>query len=150
MATVDIETIIEIEAPPEEVWRRMADTEAAWRWLGAFGFRATVGQTFVMQPSRKRRAENDLEGAIPCRVEVVEPRRRLRFSWTYPGRPTTDVAFALTPIIGGTHVRLTHSGWEAFADEVAPDHIEAALSALAEGWSEEVLPDLKMLVEAGG
>jgi len=150
MATVDIETIIEIEAPPDEVWRRMVDTRAAWRWLGAFGFRPVVGHPFVMQPSRKRRDEADLEGAIQCEVEVVEPGRRLRFSWTYPGRPPTEVTLVLTPIPGGAHVRLTHAGWEAFEDEVAPDRIETAVAALAERWSDEVLPDLKALVEAGG
>lgn len=147
MATVDIEAIIEIEAPPEVVWRAMVDTELVWRWLGGFGFRPQVGHRFLMQPSRRRREARDLENAIPCRLEVLEPRRRLRFSWTYPGRPSTDVAVALTPITGGTHVRLTHTGWEAYEDEVEPDEVEIALQALGDNWANDVLPALKTLVE---
>ncbi|MCR5873369.1 SRPBCC domain-containing protein [Phenylobacterium sp. J426] len=147
MASADIEAIIEIEGPPERVWQVMTDTALAWRWLGAFGFRLKVGQTFVMQPSRRRRETDDLAGAIPCRLEVIDPNRRLRFSWMYPGRPATDVAIALTPIHGGTHVRLTHEGWEAYEDDVDPADMEAALLAIGEAWSEEVLPTLKALVE---
>ena len=149
MAIVDIEAIIEIEAPPDEVWRTMIETENAWRWLGGFGFRARVGQVFVMQPSRRRREARDLESAIPCRLEVLEPGRRLRFSWTYPGRPRTDVAIALTAITGGTHVRLTHTGWEAFEDELEPDEVETALLALGDSWANDILPALKTLVEEG-
>lgn len=147
MASIDIEAIIEIEASPAEVWRVMVDTRLAWRWMGAFGFRARVGQHFVMQPSRRRREADDLEGAIPCRLEVLEPARRVRFSWMYPGRPPTDVAIALTAIPGGTHVRLTHLGWEAYEEEVVPADMEAALAAIAGAWSEDVLPSLKVLVE---
>jgi len=147
MATVDIESIIEIEAPPEAVWRTMVDTELAWRWLGAFGLVAEVRRLFVIQPSRKRREARDLEGAVRCQVEVVEPNRRLRFSWTYADRPRTEVVFALTPITGGTHVRVVHSGWDAFEDLVEPEAMETALSALGEAWANEVLPELKALVE---
>ncbi|MGA0608240.1 SRPBCC family protein [Phenylobacterium sp. VNQ135] len=147
MSDNDVEAIIEIEAPPAAVWRVMIDTELAWRWLGAFGFRPNVGQLFVMQPSRRRRETTDLEGAIPCRLEVVEPNRRLRFRWTYPGRPSTDVTLTLTPITGGTHVRLTHTGWEAFDDEVNPARMDAALAALRDAWANTVLPALKAEVE---
>lgn len=149
MATVDIEAIIEIEAPPDVVWRTMVDTELAWRWLGGFGFRPKVGHLFLMQPSRRRREARDLESAIPCRLEVLEPGHRLRFSWTYPGRPSTDVAIALTPITGGTHVRLTHTGWEAFEDELEADEVEIALQALGDNWANDVLPALKTLIEDG-
>lgn len=147
MATLDIESIIEIEAPPQAVWRTMIDTELAWRWLGAFGFVATVSHLFLIQPSRKRRETRDLEGSVRCQVEVVEPNRRLRFSWTYGDRPRTEVTFVLTPITGGTHVRVTHAGWDAFEDLVEPDAIETALLALGEAWANEVLPELKLLVE---
>jgi uncharacterized protein YndB with AHSA1/START domain len=147
MASDDIEAIIEIEAPPSRVWRTMVETAAAWRWMGAFGFKLRVGHTFVMQPSRRRREAEDLEGAVPCRLEVIDPNRRLRFSWMYPGQPETDVSIALTPIHGGTHVRLTHVGWEAY-DDVDPADLEAALQAIGDAWANEVLPDLKALVEA--
>lgn len=149
MASVDIESVIEIEAPPERVWQAMVDTELAWRWLGAFGFVPRLRHVFVIQPSRKRREARDFEGSVRCQVEVVEPNRRLRFSWTYADRPRTEVVFALTRITGGTHVRVVHSGWEAFEDLVEPDAMETALAALGEAWAEEVLPELKTLVETG-
>lgn len=147
MATVDIESIIEIEAPPQAVWRTMIDPERAWRWLGAHDFAARIRHPFVIQPSRKRRAAHDLEGGVQCEIEVVEPNRRLRFSWTYADRPRTEVVFILTPITGGTHVRVIHSGWGAFEDLVEPEAMETALSALGESWANEVLPELKALVE---
>lgn len=147
MATDDIQSIIEIEAPPQAVWRTMIDSELAWRWLGAHGFVARVRQVFVIQPSRKRRETRDFEGSVRCEVEVVEPNSRLRFSWTYPGRPRTEVTFVLTPIFGGTHVRVIHAGWEAFEDLLEAEAMETALFALGEAWANEVLPELKVLVE---
>ncbi|ACG76923.1 hypothetical protein PHZ_c0509 [Phenylobacterium zucineum HLK1] len=147
MDSDDIETVIEIAASPEAVWRVMTDTALVWRWMGGFGFRPRVGHTFVMQPSRRRREAGDLTDAIPCRLEVLDPRRRLRFSWTYPGRPPTDVAIALTPIPGGVHVRLTHSGWDAFEAELEPAEVELAMLAIGEAWANEALPALKTLAE---
>lgn len=148
--TTDIEAIIEIEAPPEAVWRIMTDTAMAWRWLGAFGFAPVVGQRFVLQPSPRRREARDFEGVIPCRLEVLDPNRRLRFSWSYPGRPPTEVTLALTPLTGGSHVRLTHTGWEAFEDDMQADDLEMALAALGASWADDVLPALKALAESGG
>ncbi len=54
-------------------------------------------------------------------VLVVDPGRRLRFSW-YPGREPAsaqwvDVEFAPGP--AGSRVTLTHGGWEALG-EIAP------------------------------
>jgi uncharacterized protein YndB with AHSA1/START domain len=149
MATVDIDTTIEIEAPPERVWDIMVDPARSWRWLGAFGFQPRVGQRFVMQPSRRRREAGDLTDAVPCRLEVVAPPRRMRFSWSYPGRPSTDVAIALTPIVGGTHVRLTHVGFEALEADLEPSDVEIAVAALADSWANETLPALKALAEEG-
>jgi len=66
-------------------------------------------------------------------VEIVDPGRRIRFTW-HPGRePDTaqwiEVDFAATGT--GARVTLTHGGWEAL-DEIAP----ILRREYASGWRE--------------
>ncbi|MEO8113506.1 MAG: SRPBCC domain-containing protein [Phenylobacterium sp.] len=142
----DIETIIEIEAPRPRVWAAMTGPATVEAWLGSLQFRPAPGHVFYMQPDAARRATGDIAGATHCRIEHLEPPRRLVFTWDYPEAPTTSVAIRLSLITGGTHVRLTHSGWSQFKGP----QIQFIRDGLAEGWSEVALPSLRRLVEAGG
>lgn len=54
-------------------------------------------------------------------VQLVEPGRRLRFSW-HPGREPDSaqwVEVEFTPSPGGSRVTLTHGGWETLG-EIGP------------------------------
>ena len=80
---------------------------------------------------------------IECRIQALEFPRRLTFSWTFPGNPETWVEIRLRRIAGGTHVKLTHSGWEQF--EVA--ETERVRDGLAHGWHAVALPALRRIAE---
>ena len=49
----------------------------------------------------------------------------------------------LTRIPGGTHVRVTHEGW----DQLDPDEIAAVRDGLARGWLAVALPALRRVAE---
>jgi uncharacterized protein YndB with AHSA1/START domain len=51
-------------------------------------------------------------GIIECEVLVVEPMKRLSYSWGTLGLESV-VLFTLTPADGGTQVRMEHSGFSA-------------------------------------
>lgn len=139
----EIEAVIEIEAPPARAWRALIEPDLVESWLGALGYFPKLGRVFYMQPDAKKRDAGDIEGATHCQIDVLEPQRRLRFSWYYPETPKTYVTLTLTPIPGGTHVALVHAGWEPFGPDVRPIR-----DALADGWSGNALPQLKALVES--
>lgn len=139
----DIEAVIEIAAPPERVWAALAGAQRKAVW-DPLRFQLRVGHLFYMQPDAERRAAGDIGGATECRVEHVEPPRRLAFSWRFPDAPPTQVAIVLSKIPGGTHVKLLHQGWaklEGAGARAGRDELEAA-------WSGYVLPALKAAVEA--
>lgn len=141
----DLQSVIEVAATREAVWRTLTDPAAVARWMGCAGFQAVVGCVFHLQPHRARRAKGDIEGAITCRVEVLDSPRRLTFSWGLPETPDTWVEIRLRTIPGGTHVRLTHTGWDQFD----PAETEPIRGGLDYAWHAVVLPALKAEAESG-
>eukprot|EP01035_Chromulina_nebulosa_P010832 gene10832-14522_t len=113
----DVLSIIEIAAPREQVWRALTRPELVTHWMGCLRFRPSAGHVFYLQPDRARRTADDVTGAIACRIETLDAPRRLSFCWGFPDIPDTWVDIRLTRIAGGTHVRLTHSGWDQFEDQ---------------------------------
>jgi uncharacterized protein YndB with AHSA1/START domain len=70
-------------------------------------------------------------GVLDCEVLVVEPRKRLAYSWNASGEEAegglkTVVTWTLTPTEGGTHVRMEQSGFR-------PDE-ENSFKGAAYGW----------------
>lgn len=143
--TEDLQSVIEIAAPREVVWRTLTDPAAVARWMGCLGFQPVVGHPFHLQPDSKRRARGQTQGAITCRVEILEAPRRLTFSWGFPETLDTWVEIRLKPIVGGTHVRLTHTGWDQFD----PAETEPVRGGLDYAWHAVVLPALKAEAEGG-
>ena len=143
--TEDLRSVIEIAATREAVWRTLTDPAAVVRWMGCLGFQPVIGQLFYLQPDRKRRARGQIEGAITCRVEVLDAPRRLTFSWGFPETLDTWVEIRLRQIAGGTHVRLTHTGWDQFD----PAETEPMRGGLGYAWHAVVLPALKAEAEGG-
>ena len=143
--TEDLQSVIEIAAPREAVWRTLTDPAAVARWMGCVGFQPVVGHIFHLQPDRAQRAKGGLRGAITCRVEVLDAPRRLTFSWGFPETLDTWVEIRLKNIPGGAHVRLTHTGWDQFD----PAETEPVRGGLDYAWHAVVLPALKAEAEGG-
>lgn len=139
----DVTSVIEIAAPRRDVWRALSEPQLVSKWMGCLGFRPEAGHVFHLQPDRARRAAGDVTDAIACRIEVLDAPRRLSFSWGFPDVPDTFVEIRLREIVGGTHVRLVHSGWDQFDDRETED----VRGGLGQAWHSVALPALKAVVE---
>ena len=139
----DIQSIIEIAAPREQVWRAVTEPDQVRQWRGCLGFLPIPGHVFHLQPDRSRREAGDVTDAIACRIEIVDQPRRISFSWGFPETPDTFVEIRLTQISGGTHVRLTHSGWDQF-DDRETEHVRGGLGR---AWHTVALPALRVVAE---
>jgi uncharacterized protein YndB with AHSA1/START domain len=97
---------VELAAPPDEVWRQLADSDRLGDWLDAevdLEFRPGGTGAFHFADGEERRAM----------VREVEPGRRLAFTWwpltgTDVGRATT-VTITIAPSEGGSRLRLVES-----------------------------------------
>jgi uncharacterized protein YndB with AHSA1/START domain len=139
----DVEGVIEINAPREQVWRALTDPKLVAQWMGCLGFRALPGHVFHLQPNRERREKGDVTDAIACRIQILDAPRRLAFTWTFPETDDTHVSIRLTRIPGGTHVRLVHTGWEQFEEQ----ETAAMREGLARAWHNVALPALRRVAE---
>lgn len=144
----DVESVIEIAAPRERVWRALTDPSLVQRWMGCLRFRAEAGHVFYLQPDRARRAADDVTGAVACRIEVLDAPRRLTFSWGFPDTPETWVDIRLRRIPGGAHVRLVHTGWDRFEDfgDFGADEVRGGMGW---AWHAFALPALRAVAEDG-
>lgn len=107
----------DLEAPPEKVWRALTEPEILARWLMPNDIRAEPGQRFRLHPANGNDAVG--RGPIECEIISAEPNRKLSYSWRGPAderdadgrRLDTVVTFLLSEIVGGTHLRVVHSGF---------------------------------------
>jgi uncharacterized protein YndB with AHSA1/START domain len=110
MAIVDdrIEQEVHIQAPPEVVFSFFTDAARHPRWMGR---QATLDP----RPGGVYRCEvNDTHTVVGTYV-VVEPPRRVVFTWGFAGNDTvppgsSTVSVTLTPDQDGTHLHLVHVG----------------------------------------
>lgn len=130
--------VIEREFPhsPEKLWRALTESPLVGQWLLKNDFEPVVGHRFQFRSEPVAQ----WDGVIDCKVLVVEPQKRLSYSWGTLGLESV-VLFTLTPTGGGTHLRMEHSGFR-------PDQ-EAAYKGANYGWQrflgelEKVVADLK-------
>jgi uncharacterized protein YndB with AHSA1/START domain len=139
----DVQAVIEVAAPREQVWRALTDPKLVAQWMGCLGFRALPGHVFHLQPNRERREAGDVTDAIACRLQILDAPRRLAFTWTFPDTDDTQVSIRLTRIPGGTHVRLVHTGWDQFEEQ----ETAAMREGLARAWHHVALPALRRVAE---
>jgi uncharacterized protein YndB with AHSA1/START domain len=92
--------------PPEKLWRALTESPLLAQWLLNNDFEPVVGRKFQFQ----REPVPNWNGVIDCEVLVVEPLKRLSYSWGALGLGTV-VLWTLTPAEGGTHVRMEQSGF---------------------------------------
>src|SRR6266403_336447 len=102
----------EMPHPPEKIWRALTQGPLIEEWLMKNDFQPVVGHRFNL------RAEPSphWNGVTDCEVLVVEPNKRLSYSWNSSGDEAanglrTVVTWTLTPTKEGVLVRLEQSGF---------------------------------------
>ena len=116
--------------PPERVWRALTDRTELGMWLMPTDFAALAGHKFTFD------ARPDL-GLIDGEVLDVEPPRLLRCRWSGVFGQTV-VTFTLTPVPGGTRLRVTHGGWDGEG--------LAHRDGFDSGWHDKLTKDLAALL----
>ena len=124
----------------EIVWKALTNGALMSRWLmEPAGFEPVVGSRFTFQT----KPGGKWDGTISCQVLEAEPNRRLVYSWkgghadnTGYGSPLdTVVTWELVEAESGTHVTLTHAGFELPRNE-------SAYRTMSGGWK-TVVPKLR-------
>jgi uncharacterized protein YndB with AHSA1/START domain len=107
--------------PPEKLWRALTESPLMAQWLMKNDFEPAVGRKFQFRFD----PVPNWDGVIDCEVLIVDPLKRLSYSWGSLGLGSV-VLFTLTPAEGGTHVRMEQSGFR-------PDQ-EQAYKGAKYGW----------------
>ena len=102
----------EMPHPPDKVWRALTQGPLIEAWLMKNDFQPVVGHRFHFRATPMPH----WNGVVDCEVLVVEPCARLSYSWNASGGEAvgglrTVVTWTLTPVDGGTHVRMEQSGF---------------------------------------
>ena len=121
---------------PETIWKTLTTGDLIGRWLmEPTGFEPVQGTHFTFQTT----PAGAWDGLIRCQVLEVVPNERFAFSWKggdeanigYGSRLDTVVTWTLSPVEGGTRLRLVHSGF------LVPKNA-SALQTMGEGWKKVV------------
>jgi uncharacterized protein YndB with AHSA1/START domain len=112
----------ELPHPLEKVWRALTQGHLIKEWLMDNDFQPVVGHKFSF---RATPAAN-WSGVIDSEVLVVEPNKKLSYSWGTLGVGTV-VEWTLTATSGGTLLRMEQSGF-------GPDQ-EANYKGAKYGWT---------------
>ena len=94
--------------PPEKLWRALTESRVLAQWM--------MNNDFEPEPGRRFQFRADpmpnWNGIVDCEVLVVEPQRRLSYNWGVgSGELQWLVEWTLTPVDGGTHLRMEQSGF---------------------------------------
>jgi uncharacterized protein YndB with AHSA1/START domain len=144
-----IDRTIDIEAPPERVWRALTTESELSTW-----FQVTIEGAIRAGSGAWMTSVHPEHQGVRFRVEVREltPPRRLVWQWhpgevdpgiDYSRQPMTTVTFELEPSARGTRLRLSETGF----DEIALERRAKAYQDNSQGWT-EVLGWLQRYVEA--
>jgi len=102
----------EMPHPPEKIGRALTQAPLIEEWLMKNDFQPVVGHKFNF----RAQPMPQWNGVTDCEVLAVEPNQRLSYSWNSSGEEAenglkTVVTWTLTPVKGGTHVRMEQSGF---------------------------------------
>jgi uncharacterized protein YndB with AHSA1/START domain len=128
LATKSIVVERSMPHPPEKVWRALTQAELIAEWLMKNDFQPVVGHRFNF---RATPIPNMWNGVSDCEVLAVEPCTRLVWRQQASGEQKADgldtiVTWTLTPVEGGTHVRMEQSGFRP--------QDEGGYQAMSGGW----------------
>jgi uncharacterized protein YndB with AHSA1/START domain len=97
--------------PPEKLWRALTEGPLLTQWMMKNDFEPVVGRKFQFRADPMP----NWSGIVDCEVLVVDPLQRLSYNWGV-GDPAGGlqwvVLWTLTPVEGGTHVRMEQSGFD--------------------------------------
>jgi len=111
----------ELPHPPEKIWRALTQGPLIKEWLMDNDLQPVVGHRFNFRSTPMP----NWNGVIDCEVLVVEPNKKLSYSWNSLGLESV-VVWTLIATSGGTLVRMEQSGFR-------PDQ-EAAYNGANYGW----------------
>lgn len=136
---LSIEKTLELDAPPERVWRALTEPAELAAWFGDTA-------ELELRPGGGGWFGWDSHGRFAVRVETVDPPHRLAWRWCnkpdspIDEGPSTLVEWRLTARPGGgTRLELRESGFET------PRHWQEN----TQGWTSE-LTELVTHLETGG
>jgi uncharacterized protein YndB with AHSA1/START domain len=101
----------EMPHPPEKIWRALTQGPLIKEWLMDNDFEPIVGHKFQFRST----PVPNWNGIIDSEVLVVEPNKKLIYSWGTLGLESA-VTWTLTPTDAGTHVRMEQSGFGSDQD----------------------------------
>lgn len=99
----------------DRIWRTLTTSDLLMKWLMPNDFVAAVGHRFNF----RTKPMGDGDGVVHCEVLDCDPPRLLRYSWKggadtnpdYGSKLDSVVTWTLTPVEGGTLVRMVHDGF---------------------------------------
>ena len=109
MTTGETRTLViekEFSHPPEKVWRALTQGSLIKEWLMDNDFQAVVGHKFSFRATPVA----NWSGVIDSEVLVVEPEKKLSYSWGTLGVDTA-VTWTLAATKIGTLLRMEQSGF---------------------------------------
>jgi uncharacterized protein YndB with AHSA1/START domain len=134
--TKDVTQTVEVDAPPERVWRLLTDPAELPRWWpDAAQFEPRMGGRVVLQFG---------PGAVSGEVTTWEPPTALGFTWVQSNMPgvALHVAFTVADLgEGRSRVSVVHTGFETAPAE--------AREAVVGGWA-HFLPRLAEVAREEG
>ncbi|MGF6307667.1 uncharacterized protein YndB with AHSA1/START domain [Bradyrhizobium sp. i1.8.4] len=99
----------------DKIWRTLTTSDLLMKWLMPNDFQPDVGHRFNF----RTKPMGDWDGVVHCEVLDCDPPRLLRYSWKggadtnpdYGSKLDSVVTWTLTPVEGGTQVRMVHGGF---------------------------------------
>ncbi|NGN42237.1 SRPBCC domain-containing protein [Mesorhizobium sp. CGMCC 1.15528] len=106
MSNTAIETlsvIVEREVPfaPEKIWRALTQPHLIEEWLMKNDFKPVLDHRFNLSADW---------GSVDCRVQTVEPNRKLSYTWETKDLESV-VTWSLIPTSTGTRLRMEQTGF---------------------------------------
>ena len=96
----------ELPHPPEKIWRALTQGPLIKEWLMDNDFQPALGHRFNFRATPMPH----WNGVVDCEVLVVEPDKKLSYSWNSLGLESV-VVWTLVATSGGTLVRMEQSGF---------------------------------------
>jgi uncharacterized protein YndB with AHSA1/START domain len=121
--------------PPQKLWRALTESPLIAQWLLKNDFEPAAGRKFQFRSEPMPQ----WDGVIDCEVLVVDPLKKLSYTWNALGLESV-VLFTLTPEESGTHLRMEHSGFR-------PDQ-QQAYGGAKYGWN-NFLNNLERILNGG-
>lgn len=94
--------------PPQRLWRALTQPHLIAEWL--------MKNDFAPVPGHRFNLSGEWGGVLDCEVLEVEPNETLSYTWNFANADPafaleSVVVFSLTPIDGGTRLRMEQSGF---------------------------------------